>query len=99
MEQVCKQKPTEKGGETKGCVWKSLKRCGLPVLMFWSRLKVAFRGAKPTAGEKSGSLRDQKLANGYILNRIGKPKMEIPDEANGTFSGDEEWRADAGAAA
>jgi hypothetical protein len=33
---------------------------------------------KAAAGEKSGSLRNQKVANGCILNRTGKPKMEMP---------------------
>ena len=31
--------------------------------------------SKAAAGENSGSLRDQKVANGCILNRTGKPKM------------------------
>jgi hypothetical protein len=47
-------------------------------LKFWSRAKVVFGGAKAPRVRKNCSTWDNKVANGCILSRTGKPKKEIP---------------------
>ena len=50
----------EEGAEEEECTWKSLKRCGLPVLKFCSRWKLTFGGAKAQRRKEIADLRIRK---------------------------------------
>ena len=77
MQQVYKQGSTKAKGEAEQRARNLLNRMCLSILRFSSRRKVPFRGTKD-CGREGNADQGRKVANGCILHRTGKLKMEKP---------------------